>query len=259
MSDKHRFAQLLLECRWPSLHDRYDAALREAVAYIIERFDPHTIVASGSIIRGNPDTTSDFDLYVIHDAGWRQRVQKYFNGVPAEIFVNPPPQIERYFEDERRDGRPMTAHMLATGFVILDRNNTAADLQQRARAILDQPTDSSPDLLLFQRYMLANRYEDAADIAAHKPENADLILGHVVYDLLNFAFFAANRSAPRHKELLKHLETFDPELARLAYAFYRAASTAERLEFAGQIADHTIGARGFFEWETPPNDVPPCE
>jgi predicted nucleotidyltransferase len=259
MSDNRRIAQLLSECRWPPLNARYDAALREATAYIIERFSPHGIVASGSIIRGNPDATSDFDLYVIHDASWRQRVQKYFNSVPAEIFVNPPHQIERYFDEEQRDGRPMTAHMLATGFIVLDRQGTAADLRQRARLILDQPMDVSPDQQVFQRYMLANRFEDAADIAAHSPENADLILGHVVYDLLNYAFFAANRSAPRHKELLKHLEIFDPELARLAYAFYRAASTAERLDLAGHIADHTIGARGFFEWETPPQDVPPPE
>ena len=237
------------------MNDRYTTALREAVEYIIVRFDPHTIVASGSIIRGNPDATSDFDLYVIHDAHWRQRVQKYFNGIPAEIFVNPAHQIERYFDEER--DRPMTAHMLATGFVVLDRQGTAAALQERARQIINRPLAFSADQQVFQRYMLANRFEDATDIAAHSPENADLILGHVVYDLLNFAFLAANRRAPRHKELLKHLETLDPELAQLAYAFYRAATTAERLDLAGEIVDRTIGARGFFEWETPPGDVPP--
>ena len=255
MSDTQRIAQLLSECRWPALDDRYTAPLHKAVEYIIVRFDPHTIVASGSIIRGNPDATSDFDLYVIHDPGWRQRVQKYFDGVPAEIFVNPPHQIERYFNEEQ--DRPMTAHMLATGFVILDRQGTADALQERARQIINRPLAFSADQQVFQRYMLANRFEDATDIAAHSPENADLILGHVVYDMLNFAFIAANRSAPRHKELLAHLETLDPELARLAYEYSRAASTAERLELAGQIADHTIGARGFFEWETPPGDVPP--
>lgn len=255
MADIDKNAQLLSECRWPVLNDPYSTALHEAVKYIIGRFDPHTIVASGSIIRGNPDATSDFDLYVIHEAGWRQRVQKYFNGVPAEIFVNPQHQVERYFEEER--DRPMTAHMLATGFIVLDRQGTAGDLQQRARQIIDRPLAFTADQKVFQSYMLANRFEDAADIVAHSPENADLILGHVVYDLLNFAFLAANRHAPRHKELLRHLETLDLELARLAYAFSRAATTADRLEIAGQIADRTIGARGFFEWETPPGDVPP--
>lgn len=257
MADNHRIAQLLSECRWPLLDARYAAALQEAAACIIERFDPHTIFVCGSIIRGNPDATSDLDLYVVHDAGWRQRVQKYFNGIPAEIFVNPPHQIERYFDEERREGRPLTAHMLATGFIVLDRQGTAAALQQRAQQMLHQMPDASEAHLVYQRYMLANRYEDAADIAGHNPENADLLLGHVIYDLLNFAFLAANRHAPRPKELLKHLDALNPELARLASAFYRAQSAAERLELAGQIADHTVGARGFFEWETPPQNVPP--
>lgn len=257
MAENERIAQLFPQCRWPVLSARYAAALQAAVVYIIERFDMHTIVACGSIIRGNPDAASDFDLYVLHDANWRQRVQKYFNGIPTEIFINPPHQVERYFEEERRDGRPITAHMLATGFIVLDRQGTAAAWQQRARDVLVQQPQPSAQQLVFQRYMLANRYEDAADIVARKPENAELILGHVVYDLLNFACYAANRSAPRPKELLDYLETFNPELARLAYAYYRAASTAEHLELAGQIADRTVGARGFFEWETPPDAVPP--
>lgn len=126
MADNHRIAQLLSECRWPLLDARCAAALQEAAACIIERFDPHTIFVCGSIIRGSPDATSDLDLYVVHD-----------------------------------------------------------------------------------------------------------------------------------KELLKHLDALNPELARLASAFYRAQSAAERLELAGQIADHTVGARGFFEWETPPQEVPP--
>ena len=86
---------------WPELSPHYDAALREAAAYILGRYEVLGLVASGSIIQGNPHATSDFDLYVIHARPQRQRVQKRFGGVPVEIFVNPPVMIRRYFEEER--------------------------------------------------------------------------------------------------------------------------------------------------------------
>jgi hypothetical protein len=249
--------QRLAQCRWPRLAARYAAALRAAAAYVLDRFDPQGIVVSGTIIRGHPDPASDLDVYVIHDAPWRQRVQKFFQGVPAEIFVNPPHQIERYFEEERLDGRPSTAHMLATGFIVLDVHGQAAAFQQRARQVLQEPPTLSADQRLTARYMAALAYEDAADIAAHSPENASLILGAAVADMLRYAFLSANRALPRQKEFLTGLQDLDPDLCRLAYAFYNAASTPERLTLAGQIADRTIGARGFFEWESPPQDVPP--
>ena len=109
------------DCTWPDLPERYGAALREAVAYILDRYreDVLGIVASGTILRGTPDPTSDFDLYVIHGKPVRQRLQKFFRGVPAEIFVNPPASTRKNFCKEHGDGRPITAHMLATGTVIL--------------------------------------------------------------------------------------------------------------------------------------------
>ena len=93
--------KLLSRCAWPGLPENYDQALREAVQFILKRFDVLGIVAAGTIIRGSPDATSDLDIYVIHPAPFRQRVQKFFNGIPTEIFVNPPAMVEKYFIEER--------------------------------------------------------------------------------------------------------------------------------------------------------------
>ena len=60
----------------------------------------------------------NLDVYVLHDGSFRQRVQRTWHGVPVEIFVNPEAAVLNYFEVEARDGRPHTAHMLATGVVI---------------------------------------------------------------------------------------------------------------------------------------------
>ncbi|MBZ0303331.1 MAG: hypothetical protein K8J31_26550, partial [Anaerolineae bacterium] len=193
-----------------------------------------------------------FDLYVLHDAPWRQRVQKFFDGIPAEIFVNPPAQVEQYFEEEGREGRPITAHMISTGFVVLDTRGEVRRLQDRARQLLNQPPDTSEIQRTSQRYIAALLYEDAVDIADSRPENASLILGVAVDAMLRYAFIAAGRTLPRHKEMLRTLEDLDPALAALAYAYFRATTTPERIDLAGQIADLTLGVRGFFEWETPP-------
>ena len=68
---------------------RHKHALRDAVSFVLGSFKAVGIIASGTIVRGNPDATSDIDLWVIHLEPNRQRIQKFFNSVPVEIFVNP--------------------------------------------------------------------------------------------------------------------------------------------------------------------------
>src|SRR5690554_91324 len=110
--------------QWPDLDKPYNQALREAVAFILGRFEVWGIIASGSIVDGRGDPGSDLEIYVVHAQPLRQRVQRWFNGVRAEIFVNPPAAIRRYFEEER--DRPSTAAMLATGKIVLDRHPVVA-------------------------------------------------------------------------------------------------------------------------------------
>lgn len=87
------------------MEPHYRLALDQALAWITPHFEPLGIVAS-SIIRGNSHATSDFDLYVVHEQAFRQRVQKRFNGVPCEIFSNNPAQVRQYFARELRLNRP---------------------------------------------------------------------------------------------------------------------------------------------------------
>ena len=126
-------------CRWPELPERTDVALRDAVSYILDRFDVHGIVAAGTHISGQPDPSSDLDIYVVHVHPQRQRIQKRFNGLATEIFVNPPVVIRRYFEQEIR--QPLTAHMLATGFVVLDNAAIVEELREEAIEWLNRPLE----------------------------------------------------------------------------------------------------------------------
>ncbi len=247
---------LLSQCQWPPLIERYDTALREAVAFVSGHVEPRGIIACGSIIRGLPDASSDLDLYVINTENWRQRVQRIFNGIPTEIFINPVSAVEGYFRDEQADARPSTAHMLATGFVVYAIDSSVENLRQQARQLLTQPPPSSETDLLFSRYAIATVYEDAFDKAENDPETASMLLNQAVHDMLHYVFRREGRFIPRPKELLDSLKSVDGELAAAARAFYAAPTLAERLALAATINAHTIAATGFFEWESASQECP---
>jgi hypothetical protein len=246
---------LLACCIWPGLAEPYGRALREAVQLILDRFVVAGIIASGTIIQGNPDPASDLDIYVVHCEEKRQRIQRFFNGVRAEIFVNPASSIRGYLQSERKRGRPCTAHMLATGFVVLDQDPIVQELRQEAGFELQRRPDLSADELTWLRYAAADCLENALDIVDSDPANASLILHQAVRDMLEFHFLAANRYLPRSKQLLAALADWDAGLAALAWDYYLTAAPSTRFALAAEIAEKTIGITGFFEWESKIEDV----
>ena len=236
------------DCRFPELGSPYDDALREAAAYVLQRFEPIAILACGTIVAGNPDPGSDFDLYVIHREPWRQRVQKRFRGVPAEIFVNSPESVSAYLAIERF--RPVTAHMLVTGFPVLESDPEVATLRDRARAVLAEPPALDTEQAIFERYAGALMAEDAADVIERDADTASLLATEAVHHAARMRFRLAGRFVPRHKDLLAKLDRLDAPLARDVRAFLTTSDAQQRLALAGSIADSVFGARGFFEWES---------
>jgi predicted nucleotidyltransferase len=246
---------LLNRCRWPELPEMYDRALRAAVAIVLDRFDVLGIVACGTIVRGTPDPSSDLDLYVLHRDSFRQRIQKFFHGVPTEIFTNSPESVELYLEEERARRRPVTAHMLATGAVVLDLDPIVEALRQRAVDELKNPPAPTQRELTTSRYTAALLYEDAVDVVERDVATAQLLLGRAVEEMLRHRFVQSGVYLPRAKDLFEELAELDAETAVLARRFFGDPDPAGRIELAGEIADRTIRARGFFEWESPRAEV----
>ena len=235
---------------FPDLKEPYAGALREAVQFVLSQVMPAGIIAAGSILRGKPDATSDLDIYVVHQQPWRQRVQKWFNAVPCEIFINPPAMIERYFDAEQADARPMTAHMFASGFVVLNADPIIDVLILRAKNLLAQPPRSNNLQLMMARYTAATQFEDAMDVAGRDIAAANMILGKAIASALAYFFVARNRMIPRDKDLLAELAALDLKTAAAAQQFFSSAQWQERVASAGVVMDRIIGARGFFEWES---------
>lgn len=237
-------------CHWPSLAPSYLMALQAAVEYILERVPVLGIIASGSIIRGNPGPTSDFDMYVIHAESQRQRLQRYFHGVPAEIFVNPPHTIRGYFADEHSEGRPCTAHMLVTGFPILVNDPIVTTLQEEARTWLQKAPTITEQKLLLLRYGIADQLDNAKDLLDSDPECAARILHQAVDQLVDYHFLSNSRFLPRLKESITRLAEIDPELGRLTRAYYQTNNVQTQAQLADTLARRILGVTEFFEWES---------
>ncbi|HZS08035.1 MAG TPA: hypothetical protein VFD58_24585 [Blastocatellia bacterium] len=243
---------MLESCQFPESPAKYDTALREAVSFILSSFKPVGIIASGTIIRGNPDAGSDLDLWVIHLEPVRQRIQKFFNAVPAEIFVNPPWVIQGYFAHDQASARPISAHMMATGFVVLATDPVVEELRRKAEWLLTQPPDLTEEAVERARYEAATRLEDALDLAAREPVGASLLLSQALIGMLRFAFMRARRFIPRDKALLGEFSIIDPDSADKVRRFFETSGCDERVGLATEIADRVLGVRGFFEWSSHP-------
>ena len=246
------------QCIWPPLASPYADALRDAVAFVMNEVDPIGVIATGTIVRGTPHASSDLDLFVIHEAPFRRRVQRFFRGVPTEIFINPPNTVRRYFAEEHRDGRPITAHMIATGEVVLQSDAVVTDLCREAADWLTRVASLSEEHIVRDRYAASTRFEDAVDVEGSDPDTATMLMTQAVTAMLEHDCRAKDGRIPRSKDLLGTVAARDPELGRLVHAFFSATSYEHRLEAGQAIADRTVGARGFFEWDSGPDPVRPA-
>lgn len=249
-------ADRISQCIWPDLTEPFASALRRAVEFVFEEVDPVGIFATGTIIRGTAHASSDLDVYVIHRTPYRRRVQKFFGGIPAEVFINPPGAVREYFADEDRDGRRITAHMLATGWVIYRTDSVVDDLKAEAAEWLAKDTPVSEFERVNTRYGIATRLEDAVDILQTDDVTATMLLTETVLALLEYCCKAESGRIPRRKDLLAEVAARHPEIARLAVRSVHSTTAGERANLVAELADRVIGAHGFFEWDSGPGPAP---
>lgn len=225
----------------------FDSAIAALEAYVRATYAPIGIVVAGSIVRGEAGPNSDFDVFVVHDQPWRLREQRRFDGVPAELFVNPPEQVRRYFATEHAGARPHTAHMFATGEPVEPVHPVIRELVAEARDWLARPLAPTPEQLESLRYGGVDLLDDARDIVDHDPVAASLLLADAVRQIIAYAFWKQHRFQPRRKDAVTALAAIDPAAAGLVRRW--ATSTgADALAAAAALARHVLDADTFFAW-----------
>lgn len=235
------------------MDSHYRIALDQALAWIKSNYTATGIIVSGSIIRGNPNKNSDFDIFVIHDGLFRQRVQKLFNKVPCEIFVNNIEHVYHYFESELADNRPVSANIIATGQLYMGNDNQKiAALIDDAKKYILLPKPLTDEQLIFYKYAIANLLEDATDIYTTDKITTLYILDKVVIDIIHFIFYVKQHPLPRLKDRIENLLELDPVIGNLIMKYYGEKSVEEKYKLTKQMVLDLTGVTGFFEWNSAP-------
>jgi predicted nucleotidyltransferase len=240
---------------WPALPERYDRALRLAVSDVETQYHPVGIIAAGSILRGQGGPTSDIDFYVVHLEPFRQRLQRLYHDTPFEVFINPPHQVRRYFEAEHRDARPITAHMLTTGLVLLDQDPVVQTLRNEAAQWLATPPNLTPDALRLRRYLIGDLLDNARDVVDGDPDTARLFLHRALQATIDYRFLVENLNLPRPKDALHELRRLDAACAALVHRALTAQAAPDQLEIVVALAARAAAVTGYFEWDSTPDPV----
>ncbi len=236
----------------PELGAPFDEALASALEYLDGL--PETVIGvwlAGSLSRGEGDANSDLDLYVLVDASHRRRLSRRFNDVPTEIFLNPPHRARQYFDEDRALGRRPSLDMMAYGLILFDPGGACATIADEARAAIDLGPNPDPVVLETRRYLATDKLDNAGDVAHRDPVTARLLASAAIHEALLLAFLHRGRWAPRDKDLLPELRSFEPRAASLIGRFHDTGD----LDTAAAAVEALIGRRTFYEWETPPEAV----
>lgn len=231
------------------LQEQHRDALKQAVEWLPSIAQPVGIVASGSIVRGNPGPSSDLDLVILHDQPWRRRVQRWFNGTPVELFFNTEAWLRHCIHGEATEGRPVMAHMLATGALLLDVDGRLDALKRLSQDLLQRGPGLSPAALLRDRYAAATQVEDALDFGNENTPDAIQARALAVHALVRHAYLKNGQFLPRPKERLRMLAEAEPALAGLL-ASTLGQSPAEATVSLRAASHQILDAAGFFEWDS---------
>lgn len=233
----------------PALSLRHRTALLAAWDWIDSALEPQGVLVTGSIVRGEGHAGSDLDLVVLWPRAGRQRMQRWFAGVPAEIFANSAAWLAHSITGEARIGRPVMAHMLATGVVLRDDDGSFArivvDAVQLLRAGLQMPAQE----LKRRRYLAACAVEDALDLPGDGGD-ARLLVHRAVGAMLEYVLFARGQFLPRVKVRLAALRELDSGAADALLAVLDAADPIERALRLREAGERVLGASGFFAWDS---------
>ena len=241
----------------PNLREPYSSAFSACLEQLFSSYDIVGLLVTGTVVRGGGDVRSDLDIHVLHSERFRERVQLRFNGVPCEIFVNPPDRVHGYFEEDRKDRRPISPHMYATGVNVFDPFGTVEGLIADAMKILaDVPNAPSEASSTAMRYSAATEFEDVDDLAERDPAGAALLLGGAARKLAECRVALEPGWLPRAKDLLTRLQEVDPEAAALAEQAVSDAPFATRMAAARELCVKVSGHDGFFEWTSPRESIP---
>ena len=134
------------------------------------------VLACGSYITGNPTSHSDLDIHIVLDnkVNYRERGNKYVDGLLIEYFANPMKQILCYFEEDFSDKSLMSQVQFATGEIISDKVGDVEAIKNKSKEMISDfysSGEKNSPMNELEKYGLWDMLDDLQDaFENHRPD-----------------------------------------------------------------------------------------
>jgi len=237
------------------MEEKYTLCINQALAWIRANYSAQAVFVCGSIVRGTANANSDFDIYVLHNDNYRQRVQKFFNGVPCEIFINSIAHTHTSFETELKNNRPCTAHMLATGMLYFDdKSLDTTTLVETAKKYVQLSAGLTTMQKTMAQYSIALAFEDATDVLETDGATAAMLLHKTVTEVIAYMYALHKLPLPGVKHRIANIEQIDTAIAEMVTGFYTTSNLHQQHKLVGDVLNKLGIPTGFFEWQSDKTD-----
>ncbi|GLC89299.1 nucleotidyltransferase domain-containing protein [Lysinibacillus piscis] len=152
------------------------------------RDDVVAALVCGSYVTGNPSKRSDIDVHIIlaDDANWRERGNRVVNGFLIEYFVNPPQQIQRYFQEDFQSHRTMAMVQFMTGMPLFDKIGVITELKVAASEWLKKEYSPLNETMLeMKKYSIWDALDNLKDCFEQKRVDFHFVYFNSLADLFS--------------------------------------------------------------------------
>lgn len=179
--------------------------MENIIQYLIQKYDPESIIVYGSYADGSHNLGSDFDALVISPCANQSRDVSFVDGIQLDVFV--------YSTEENLCCRELP--QLYDCRIVLDKYGKAAKLCEEVRSYIDgfqvkSPEEIEVNLAWCEKMLLRTEREDAEGYFRWH---------WVLCDSLEFYCDARHKFYFGPKKTLRRMEREDPA----AFAVYRDA------------------------------------
>ncbi|PHN02553.1 nucleotidyltransferase domain-containing protein [Flavilitoribacter nigricans] len=235
-----------------TLLEKYIEASQQYVEKEKLNKDAIGIVVSGSMKYATIDKNSDIDIYVILDpkCDYRERGNLWIHGIEVEYFKNPPAQIKRYFEQEKKS--PHTAHMLAYGEVAYAASEIVNELVAMAKTIIGEKPQKLKDVEIeFEKYFIDDYYKDLEDALLNEdPLGVKTIRAKIINRSIDIFCKVNQIRRAKDKRLSKQIAHLDGDFHRIILEALSEDWDQERsLEKLRTKVEKLLGGRRTAEWK----------
>ena len=198
----------------------------------------------GSVVRGEQDKDSDFDVIVAidEDNDCKEINHPIIKGLKLDVSFRSLKQIEDMDEAVAKKGEGMP--MLAESIIVFDKTGVLKKLREKfAKVKPKKATNEDYQLIHFMLYHSDNKAK--RNLETDK-ETALLVLSININDILKYHYQINGKWWLSNKRLLPDLRKWDPEMAILVEKFVSTSQVYKKYKLWSQILDYVakpVGGR----------------